>query len=109
MPYETRGVMGSYGPQPERFSADTWVRRDFCDREPWPWADDYFDFALCVTTLEDIRDPIWVCSEMARVSPGAATSRCRRVLAELIYGVEGDGRWLGHEHHRWLVRPRRRA
>jgi hypothetical protein len=23
-------------------------------------------------------------------------------IAELIYNVEGNGRWLGHEHHRWL-------
>ena len=31
-PYETRGVMGSYGPPPERFSQDTWVVHDICAR-----------------------------------------------------------------------------
>ena len=101
MPYDTRGVMGSYGPPPEHFSADTWVTRDFCDREPWPWPDDHFDFSLCVTTLEDIRDPIWVCSELSRVSRRGYIE-VPTVIAELIYNVDGGGRWLGHEHHRWL-------
>lgn len=105
MPYETRGVLypGGFGPGPERFSAQTWVQRDICDREPWPFADDSFDFALCVTTLEDVRDPIWVCSELSRVAK-AGYVEVPTIEAELIYNVEGRGPWLGHEHHRWLVR-----
>jgi hypothetical protein len=101
MPYETRGGLGSYGPPPERFSAQTWVQRDMCDKEPWPFADDQFDFSLCVTTLEDIRDPIWVCQELARVSK-AGYIEVPTIEAELIYNVEGQGAFLGHEHHRWL-------
>jgi SAM-dependent methyltransferase len=101
MPYETRGAMGSYGPEPERFSPDTWVVRDICDREPWPFADDQFDFSLCVTTLEDIRDPIWVCSELSRVSK-AGYVEVPTIEAELIFNVEGSGTFLGHEHHRWF-------
>jgi hypothetical protein len=104
MPYETRGVMGGYGPEPERFSAETWTERDICAREPWPYEDGYFDFALCVTTLEDIRDPIWVCSELSRVA-NAGYVEVPTLFAELIYNVEGNGTWLGHEHHRWLVEP----
>ena len=102
MPYETRGVMGGYGPEPELFSAATWVQRDICDREPWPYEDDFFDFSLCVTTLEDIRDPIWVCSELSRVSK-AGYVEVPSLFAELTYNVEGNGTWLGFEHHRWLV------
>src|SRR5918999_1567202 len=65
MPYETRGLY-DYEPDParERFRTETWVQRDICDREPWPFAEDQFDFAVCSQTLEDIRDPVWVCSEM---------------------------------------------
>ena len=102
MPYETRGglVPGGYGDVEERFSAETWVQRDFCDREPWPFADDQFDFALCVTTLEDIRDPIWVCAEMSRVAK-AGYVEVPTIEAELIYNIEGP--FLGHSHHRWLV------
>jgi hypothetical protein len=102
MPYATRGAMGSYGPGPERFTQETWTVRDICDREPWPYADDQFDFAICVTTLEDIRDPIWVCSELARVAK-AGYVEVPTPEAELIYNVEGDGPWLGHDHHRWIV------
>jgi hypothetical protein len=101
MPYETRGAMGSYGQAEERFSAETWVVRDICDREPWPLEDDQFDFSLCITTLEDIRDPIWVCSELARVAK-AGYVEVPTIEAELIYNVEGTGPFLGHEHHRWL-------
>src|SRR5687768_15234743 len=68
MPYETRGPGGTQGPPPERFSAETWVRRDICDREPWPFADRQFDFAVCAHTLEDVRDPVWVCGELMRVA-----------------------------------------
>ena len=99
MPYETRGPMGSYGPGPERFNEERWVIRDFCDREPWPWPDDFFDFSLCVTTLEDIRDPVWVCSELSRVSKRGYIE-VPTLISELAYG--GQGPWCGFEHHRWL-------
>lgn len=105
MPYETRGGLGSYGPSQERFSARTWVQRDMCDREPWPFKDKQFDFSICVTTLEDIRDPIWVCSELARVSK-AGYVEVPTIEAELIFNVEGNGPFLGHEHHRWFVEMR---
>jgi hypothetical protein len=95
--------MGSYGEGPERFSSETWVQRDICDREPWPFEDDFFDFALCVTTLEDVRDPVWVCSELSRVAK-AGYVEVPTPIAELMYGV--DGRFLGHSHHRWLIFPR---
>ena len=67
MPYETRGLYRRAEPQPERFTADTWVVRDICAREPWPFADDQFDFVVCAQTLEDIRDPVWVCEESGDV------------------------------------------
>src|SRR3954449_10993879 len=68
MPYETRGLYGTLEPDAERFGPDTWVTLDMCAHMPWPFADAQFDFAICSHTLEDIRDPIWVCSELARVA-----------------------------------------
>src|ERR1700736_1454159 len=63
--YEERGL---YGPAPdpaaERFTPDTWVQRDMCAREPWPFADRQFDFAVCSHTLEDVRDPVWAAAEL---------------------------------------------
>src|SRR4051794_18174837 len=99
MPYETRGVMGSFGSMPERFTKDTWVVRDICAHEPWPFEDDQFDFVVCATTLEDIRDPIWVSHELARVAK-AGYVEVPTEVAELIQWMQGP--WLGHNHHRWM-------
>ena len=68
-PYETRGLYGyDQGEKGnERFTEASWVVRDICDHEPWPFDDDQFDFIICSHTLEDIRDPVWVCQEIQRV------------------------------------------
>jgi len=100
MPYETRGLYGEPDPDPERFSERSWVERDFCDREPWPFADGKFDFAVCSHTLEDVRDPVWVCSELNRVARAGYVEVPSR-LEEQSARVHGD--WVGWSHHRWLV------
>jgi hypothetical protein len=100
-PYSTRGVMGSYGPGPERFSEATWAIQDICARDPWPYEDDCFDFALCVTTLEDVRDPIGVCRELSRVAK-AGYVEMPTIYSELCYNRLGNGPWLGYSHHRWF-------
>lgn len=100
MPYETRGLLGREGPDPERFSADTWIRRDICDREPYPFADKSVDFVICSHTLEDVRDPIWVCDEMVRIAKAGYVEVPSR-LEEQSYGFQGP--WAGWGHHRWLI------
>jgi len=105
MPYETRGALpvGSFGPGPERFCADTWVQRDICAHDPYPFDDDFFDFAVCTFTLEDIRDPIWVCEEMSRIAR-AGLIEVPSLVDELSWNVPefSGGPWVGHDHHRWL-------
>jgi hypothetical protein len=100
LPYEERGQLGSIGDPDERFSAATWVRRDFCDREPWPFSDKQLDFAICSHTLEDVRDPIWMCSELNRVAKAGYIEVPSRV-EEQTYGFQGP--WTGWSHHRWLI------
>ena len=100
MPYETRGLYGPKLGGEERFSAETWVQRDICDREPWPFADDQFDFAICSHTLEDVRDPVWVCSELTRVARAGYIEVPSR-LEEQSYGFQGP--WVGWGHHHWLT------
>jgi hypothetical protein len=39
MPFETRGLYGRLEGGTDRFSSETWVRRDICDRAPWPFDD----------------------------------------------------------------------
>lgn len=101
MPYETRGSLGRGGkPAEERFTAATWVIRDICDRSPWPFEDDQFDFVVCSQTLEDIRDPIWVCAELQRVGRAGYVEVPSR-LTEQSWWVQGP--WIGYGHHRWLI------
>jgi methyltransferase family protein len=104
-PYETRDWYETIGAprreHAERFTAASWVEHDICAPEPWPFEDDQFDLAICSHTLEDVRDPIKVCSELSRIAkagyvetPAAAT--------ELTRGIESPS-WCGWRHHRWLV------
>lgn len=98
MPYETRGR--GQGPGPERFDSESWVQLDVC-REPLPFEDKSFDFAVCSHTLEDIRDPIFLCSELNRVAK-AGYIETPSLIAELTFGIESK-RYAGWYHHRWLV------
>ena len=100
LPYETRGLYGSETSDPERFSAETWVQLDLCDRDPWPFEDDFFDFAVCSHTLEDVRDPIGVARELSRVAK-AGYVEVPAPVEELTWGVHGP--WVGWSHHHWIV------
>jgi hypothetical protein len=103
--YETRNWYSTLGRQidsgQERFTRETWVERDVCDPEPWPFADGMFDFVICTQTLEDLRDPIRVCAEMSRVAD-AGYAETPSAATELTRGVESPF-WCGWKHHRWLV------
>ncbi len=74
---------------------------DLCAGERWPFEDQSFDLGLCSHTLEDIRDPLPACRELARV--------CRRVLiicpSRLIEHIRGIAhpRLTGFLHHAWMV------
>jgi Methyltransferase domain len=98
------GERGLYGPEPdpatERFEQTTWVQRDICGRERWPFAEKQFDFVVCSHTLEDIRDPLLVCEELMRVSRAGYIEVPSR-LEEQSFGVHGP--WVGWSHHRWLI------
>jgi hypothetical protein len=107
MPYEKLGagsdgnIHQKLGIEP-RYSEDRWIQTDLCDRRPWPIADKAFDFAICSHLLEDIRDPIWVCSELRRISKAGYIESPSRVV-EQSKGVENP-RHAGYYHHRWLIK-----
>lgn len=100
MPYDSRGLYGFDGEEPERFDASRWVQHDICSREPWPFADKLFDFVICSHTLEDVRDPVWVSQELVRVAKAGYVEVPSR-LEEQTYGMQGP--WVGWGHHHWLV------
>jgi hypothetical protein len=106
-PFETRGFYRTFGgkpfqgPEREWFTKETWVQRDICDKVPFPFPDKHFDFAICSHTLEDLRDPLWVCAELARVAkrgyvevPSREWETCRGCEYPTIAGLS---------HHRWLI------
>ena len=106
-PYETRGyyrtigLPGSQGGAREHFTRETWIQRDLCAREPWPFENGSIDFAICSHTLEDLRDPLWVCSELRRVARAGYIEVPSRA-AEQSRGWESP-RIAGLSHHRWLI------
>jgi hypothetical protein len=100
MPWQTRGLYGEAVPGTERFTEATWVEWDICERRAWPFEDHRFDFAICSHTLEDVRDPIWVCSELSRVARAGYVEVPSR-LEEQCLGVHGP--WVGWSHHHWLT------
>lgn len=102
LPYATRGLYAysEADRRLERFTDATWVERDICARDPWPFSDRAFDFAVCSHVLEDVRDPLWVCSELSRVAARGYIEVPSR-LEEQIFGVNGE--WVGWGHHRWLI------
>ena len=96
-PWETRG---DPDPARERFTRETWIERDICDRAPYPFADNSVDFVICSHTLEDVRDPVWVCSEIVRIGKRGYIEVPSR-LDEQSFGFQGP--WTGWSHHRWLI------
>ncbi len=103
-PYDTRAPDGTHGEGRERFTSRTWVQRDMCDREPWPFRDGQFDVAVCVMALADVRDPIWVCQELSRVARSGYVE-VPTVVAELLQHERSDlgGQHLGLAQRRWFV------
>jgi hypothetical protein len=100
MPWATRGLYGRDGDGPERFGEETWVQIDICGAEPWPFADDQFDFAVCSHTLEDVRDPVRVCAELARVARAGYVELPSRLEEQSPMDDQPGVGWM---HHRWLA------
>jgi len=105
--YETRGFYSTFGGPAaqggsrEFFTAATWIGRDLCDRTPLPFADKSVDFVICSHTLEDVRDPLWISSEMIRIGKRGYVEVPSREC-ESSRGWEHP-RIAGLSHHRWLI------
>lgn len=102
--YDTRGYYGASRPAQggprEYFTRDTWIQRDICDHTPYPFGDKQVDFVICSHTLEDVRDPLWVCAEMQRIARRGYIEVPSRE-AESSRGIEPAQ--VGWSHHRWLI------
>jgi len=101
LPYDERGALVRDGDAACRATEESWIKADICDRSPWPFTDKKFDYATCSHVLEDIRDPIWVCSEMVRVAKAGYIEVPSRIVEQSL-GVEHPC-YAGFYHHRWLI------
>lgn len=101
LPYEEISWVQQRGEGRPRLTKDHYIQHDICSREPWPLADKQFDYVFCSHVLEDIRDPLWVCSEMIRVSKKGYIEVPSK-LYEKTFNLEASG-LSGACHHRWLV------
>lgn len=103
MPYETRNQAGAMLKDrypKERFTKETFHQMDICSSKPWPFPDKHFDFVYCSNTLEDLRDPVRVCSEILRVGKAGFIETPSRIV-ESTRGIERPF-YCGYYHHRWL-------
>lgn len=80
---------------------------DIC--RPWPLPDNSFEFAICAQTLEDVRDPIFVCGELQRVAKAGYIEtpswrmELSRIWDKMTLAGEDLSHGVGYPHHRWIV------
>ena len=82
---------------------------EFCNMDicsgKWPYPDKYFDFVNCAETLEDVKDPIFICKELMRVAKSGRIT-VPHFTTELTRGIDpwpGADKYVGYTHHRWIV------
>jgi len=102
MPFETRKRQDFN--IPERFTAADWIVADFCNPDFWDKIPDKaYDFITIGHTLEDIRDPLYVCRQMIRCGKAGYIefpSLFRECSMEKSYSA-----FPGYDHHRWIIEP----
>ncbi len=107
MPYKTRKIKKSYPPNMrEYFSKKTWIIHDI--KHPLPFRDKEFDFVVCGHVLEDIKDPVFLCEELIRVSKAGYIEFPNRAY-EMRTSVEAypnSHQYVGYNHHKWFIEKR---
>ena len=102
LPYET--YLASNGEKSDKanFNRDTWFVGDICHTQVWSQIPDKaFDFVVCSHTLEDVRDPLFVCNQLQRVAKAGyieSPSKFRECAKAAFNNVIA-----GWEHHRWIL------
>lgn len=71
--------------------------------EPLPYADQSVDFIYCRHVLEDMYNPMWLCTEINRVAK-AGYIETPSPIAECCRHIDGGSPdFRGYIHHRYLV------
>jgi hypothetical protein len=87
---------------PEQFTKNDWYTGDICTPDIWKnFKDKEFDFVICSHVLEDVRDPLFVCRQLIRISKAGyieVPSRFRECAKAHAFNAIA-----GWDHHRWIV------
>ena len=105
MPYETRGGGYSEMQHPEeRFTKETWIMKDVTHPNfSLPFEDDFFDYSVCMHTIEDlheVRPLIW---ELERVSNRGYIETPSRLKEQTVGISDRSCKEVGYNHHKWIV------
>jgi SAM-dependent methyltransferase len=103
-PYDTRGGGGSIETGTERFSKNSWFQMDVSST-PLPFPDKSFDFVVCSQTLEDLKDPVYLCKELMRVGKKGYIET-PSIWIECQFGIDAPDESLnypGYQQHRWFI------
>lgn len=101
VPFEQIQWENTRGLEVGTIKKENYFQHDICDHTPWPFTDKQFDFTICSHCLEDIRDPLWVCHELIRISKAGYIEIPSR-LYETTFDLEEKG-LAGASHHRWVI------
>jgi hypothetical protein len=105
MPYETRG-RGSlaHHRSQERFTRDTWVQADVTDPTfQLRYPDKFFDFALCMHTLEDLHEVRPLLAELSRTARCGYIECPSRLTEQTVGVIDRSSDRIGFNHHKWIV------
>lgn len=84
-----------------RFKGD--INKDDVWRDVKNWVNENgkFDFCICTHTLEDIRDPLFVCKQMNTIASSGYIAIPSK-YKELYRFESGTSGYRGYIHHRWI-------
>jgi len=80
-----------------------YTQMDICSGR-WNYLDKEFDYVFTKDTLEDIKDPFFVCKEISRVGK-AGRIVVPSILTECRIGIDpypNSFKYAGYCHHKWL-------
>jgi len=100
--YESRTIV--HPDVPERFTRKDWIVADFGTPTFWSTiGDKEFDFITITGTLEEVRDPIYVCSQMIRCAKAGYIEVPAKFLE--CAKLRPENTFSGFAHHRWIIDP----
>lgn len=104
VPYSEKNLISIKGWSTIHFSRETWTTIDLSS-QPLPFEDKSIDYVFCSHTLSRLRDPIFLCGEIARVGRRGFIDFPSKWI-ECQKNVDAGNLseyYSGYINHRWLI------